>query len=518
MKKIKFLLKVAIVLGIAFAFVAPASAMVAPKQTTSEKNEIHQKFLETLQMNPGWEEQASNFWEASRGINYICALDENIAWASGYDGSGSGNPVQEFTKTVNGGTVWEADVISSAPSNGDLAMICAVDEYHAWVPIHSGTPQGIWATTDGGDTWARQTTADFSGAGAFPNVVHFWDVNNGWCQGDPVDGYFEMYTTTDGGNTWTRVPSANIPAPLANEWGTVGYYDVVGDTVWFGTQCSTSPGRIFKSEDRGLTWTVANTPFPSAGWVDVRMRDANNGLAMDKRSTISYLAETNNGGATWVSVTPTGPFYGYDIAYVPGTANMWISTGAASGASGASYSVDGGHSWVDFPEVLGTQLLDCDFVAGGIGWAGAFSQDEYTGGVWKYTPGENLPPSAPIINGPAQGKKGVAMDYGFTSADPEGDDIDYYTINWGDGTGDETLAGPFTSGVEQMASHTWAEKGTYVITATATDINGAKGPQGTFSVSIPRTRANYTPFLNFLESHPNAFPLLQMLLKVLNIL
>jgi hypothetical protein len=116
------------------------------------------------------------------------------------------------------------------------------------------------------------------------------------------------------------------------------------------------------------------------------MKDENNGLAMDKRSGGSTLAETSDGGETWTPVTPSGYFYSYDIAYVPGTDNTWISTGADSGASGAGYSIDGGHSWEDYPAVSGIQLLDCDFVEGGIGWAGSFNEDEFTGGVYKYTP------------------------------------------------------------------------------------------------------------------------------------
>jgi len=386
MKKANNIFKAIVVIAIAFAFITPV-AIAANTNTQIVKNTPYKP----LTRDSGWIEQASGFWEPSRGINYVHAVDENVVWASGYDGGGSGVPVQEFTKTVNGGDLWEADVIGTAPDDGDIAMIMGIDELTAWVPIHSGNPQGIWKTSDGGDTWVRQDTALFSGSGAFPNVVHFWNENDGWCQGDPVDGYFEMYTTTNGGDTWTRVPTENIPAPNSNEMGTVGYYDVLDDTVWFGTQCSTSAGRVFKSTDKGLTWTVADTPFPNSGWVDVRMKDAMNGLAMDKRSAESYLAETSDGGETWTLVEPTGAFYGYDIAYVPGTDDMWVSTGAASGASGASFSVDGGHSWVDYPEVAGIQLLDCDFIQGGIGWAGSFNEDEFTGGMYKYIPGEAEP-------------------------------------------------------------------------------------------------------------------------------
>ncbi len=57
--------------------------------------------------------------------------------------------------------------------------------------------------------------------------------------GDPIGGYFEIYTTVDGGVTWTRVPQADIPIPYRGEWGVVGYYDVIGDTIWFGTNVGT---------------------------------------------------------------------------------------------------------------------------------------------------------------------------------------------------------------------------------------------------------------------------------------
>ena len=218
MKKIKYLLKAVVIIGIVLAFIMPAAAMTEKENPTAIQAPTVKTLLKTMisTMNSGWEEQASGFWEASRGINYIDAVDENIVWAAGYDGSGASQPVQEFTKTINGGTLWEADAMFGAPTDGELAMICAVDADYAWVPLHSGNPQGIWATTDGGDTWTQQTTALYSGTGAFPNVVHFWDVNDGWCQGDPVDGYYEMYTTTDGGTTWTRVPTEDIPAPLPN--------------------------------------------------------------------------------------------------------------------------------------------------------------------------------------------------------------------------------------------------------------------------------------------------------------
>lgn len=442
MKTYRHFLKAIVAVAITFAFIMPVSANIANPTRINTQNPAEK----LVGMLAGWEEQASGFWEASRGINYIHIVDENIVWATGYDGAGGGTPVQEYTRTINGGDLWEADIITTAPSGGDSAMIFGLDANTAWIPIHSGDPQGIWKTSDGGATWVRQTTAAFNGSGAFPNIVHFWDENVGWCQGDAVDGYFEMYTTTDGGDNWVRVPQGNIPAPAGpTEYGVVGYYDVVGDTVWWGTQWNGGGGRVFKSTDRGLNWVVYDTPFPAGCYIDVRMKDETHGLAMDKRSGGSTLAETHDGGETWTMMSPAGAFFGYDIAYVPGTDNTWITTGAAAGASGASYSVDGGLNWVAYPEVLDVQLLDCDFTDGGIGWAGSFNEDEFTGGVYKYTPGAAEPALSitQVLDG--QGVTATVKNVGTADAT----DVEYsieitggFIINPKTGSGDLGVLAP----------------------------------------------------------------------------
>jgi photosystem II stability/assembly factor-like uncharacterized protein len=517
MKKIKYVLKAAIILGIVFAFVVPATAMTEKAQPEITRITPYNKLFKMLNLNPGWAEQASGFWEPSRGINYMHAVDENVVWAVGYDGSGSQLNVQEFTKTTDGGDLWVADLIDTAPSDGDSAMICALDDMYAWVPIYtaSGTNQGIWKTSDGGSTWAQQTTADFTGG--FPNCVHFWDENNGWCMGDPVGGYFEIYTTTDGGDNWVRVPQGNIPAPSSSaEYGVVGYYDVVGDTVWFGTQDANYGGRVFKSTDKGLTWTVSAVIFAPGSYVDIRFRDDLHGLAMDKNFAAAELAETSDGGATWTTIVYTGKCQAADFDYVPGTPDMYVSTGVQTGVpdyNGATYSLDGGHSWTTWAEVDGIQLFGTSWVAGRIGWAGNFNVDQYNGGVYKYTPPANEPPSAPIIDGPVKAKANTAIPYNFTSSDPDLDDIKEYNINWGDGTAEETVTGPFASGETITASHTWAKKGTYVISAKATDINDNIGPTGSKSIEIPRTKIVYTPFLNFLQDHPNLSMILRLVFQ-----
>jgi uncharacterized protein YycO len=123
----------------------------------------------------------------------------------------------------------------------------------------------------------------------------------------------------------------------------------------------------------------------------------------------------------------------------------------------------------------------------------------------------NLPPTKPGIDGSTNGKAGVQYSYGFTSTDPDGDDV-YYCVNWSDGSG-EVCIGPFASGEEVTNTHAWSEEGTYVVKVKARDIYNAESDWATLTVTMPYS---YNPMLQFLERlferFPHAFPILRHLL------
>ena len=99
----------------------------------------------------------------------------------------------------------------------------------------------------------------------------------------------------------------------------------------------------------------------------------------------------------------------------------------------------------------------------------------------------NNPPSKPTLQGPTEGEAGKSYTYTATSTDPDGDKI-YYCFDWGDGN--EFCTDMVNSGESVQASHTWQEKGTYVITVTATDEHGAKSEPATLQVKMPLSQ-NY---------------------------
>jgi len=121
----------------------------------------------------------------------------------------------------------------------------------------------------------------------------------------------------------------------------------------------------------------------------------------------------------------------------------------------------------------------------------------------------NQLPNIPTIIGETNGKTGVEYEYTFNAVDPDGDDVKYH-IDWDDGNSETTGFNP--SGTDVKVKHTWSEDGTYIIKATAEDTKGLVSPEGTLTVTMPRTRAITSPFLSFLQQHLNLFPILKTLL------
>jgi photosystem II stability/assembly factor-like uncharacterized protein len=344
-------------------------------------NSTDTAYHQVIVRNSEWISQASAFVNPSRGIMYLQAVDSLVVWATAYDGLNVNSPIQELTHTENGGETWTSGTIPGC-SGLALSMVFALNGDTAYCPMHwvaGSNPKGIYFTTDGGSSWSRQATASFSDPASFPNVVHFFDKNNGFCMGDPIAGEYEIYTTENGGITWTQVGADNIPNPIFGEFGVTGYYSAIGDKAWFGT----NNGKVYRTTDKGHHWEVSMTQL-NGKFVDVKFANELHGLAQDKSTnSTGALSETFDGGVTWTLVNPTGPVGATDLCFVPGTENTWVSTNAFIWG-GAFYSFDGGHSWAVFNGVNTLQFMAVDFTSNSCGWAGAFNTSSTVGGIFKY--------------------------------------------------------------------------------------------------------------------------------------
>lgn len=400
-----------------------------------------------------WIVQHSGFSAANRGVHWISIVDQNVVWATAYDGSGANANVQQFTKTTDGGTTWTPGNINVGNAGLGISMVQGISSTTAWLaayPNAAGQLGGIWKTTNGGSTWTKQTTATFSNAASFTNVVHFWDANEGFCMGDPINGEFEIYRTTNGGTNWTLVTGANIPNPLSGEYGYTRQMEVVGNSVWF----STNKGRIFHSTDKGATWAVYTSPILDFAGANISANfsfsSASTGYIVTNGGAVY---KTTNAGSTWIQLATNGPIFSNGLCAIVNT-NTLFTTGAATGGTGSSYSLDGGLTWA---LIDNQQHLYCEFLTPSIGWSGWFNTNATTNGMWKWNNLSsplavqfNGTPSTVCVNTPVQ-----------FSDQTTGGVINSWTWSFPGGSpSTSSIANPVVS---------YAQPGTYAVSLTVSD-------------------------------------------------
>lgn len=244
-----------------------------------------------------------------RGLSVVSA---RIVWASGTEGT--------VIRSVDGGESWSVMTVAGAEKL-DLRGIRAFDQRNA-VVISSGPAEKgqarIYRTSDGGKRWTEVLAE--KRAGIFFDAVAFWDRKHGIVLSDPMDGRFVLFATDDGGWTWRQIPSAALPPALPNEGAFAASNSCLavqgGSNVWFATGGATV-ARVFRSRDRGKSWTVTETAMrprnASSGIFSLGFSDADNGVAVGgdyqhpESSGLPNLLRTRDGGRTWQPGEATGP-------------------------------------------------------------------------------------------------------------------------------------------------------------------------------------------------------------------
>jgi photosystem II stability/assembly factor-like uncharacterized protein len=298
-----------------------------------------------------WMPQQSGTGARLRGLSVV---NGEIAWASGQRGT--------CLRTVNGGNTWVARHVPGS-SELDFRDIHAVDAERAFVlSIGPGDRSRIYRTTDGGATWVVQFQS--GDPRIFLDAIAFWDADHGLALGDPIDGRFVILATGNGGGAWERMPDAGVPPALPGEGafaasGTCLVVDGNGN-AWFGTG-GASVARVFRSTDRGRTWTAAATPLragtASSGIFSLAFHDDGHGIAMGSdykkpEEPGRSVARTHDGGQTWALSTGSQPGgYRSCVAYVPGRSGPCM---VAVGPTGTDVSTDGGENW----QTLGSTGFD----------------------------------------------------------------------------------------------------------------------------------------------------------------
>lgn len=298
-------------------------------------------------------------------LQAVSPVTDQIVWASGTGGT--------YVKTTDGGDHWRAGVVPGADSL-EFRDVAAMDSMNAWLlAAGPGPASRIYRTNDGGATWAQQFVNTDSAA--FFDCFAFWDASHGIAVSDGVRGHFPILVTDDGGTHWTLRPTGESPAADSGEGAFAASGTCIvtgpGGRAWIGTGASpTGGGRVVATTDFGKTWASQQTPIQhgttTTGIGSLAYRDATHAFAgggdINPRAPQTVrVARTDDGGKTWVPITPPGFAGGvYGLAAVPGTEGL-----VAVGPGGAAYSPDGRTVWLPLDSV---SYWSAGFASAHAGW------------------------------------------------------------------------------------------------------------------------------------------------------
>jgi photosystem II stability/assembly factor-like uncharacterized protein len=331
--------------------------------TSRQINSLLVVCLCTSTASAQWLPQQSGTTAEFRGL---VALSPTVVWASGTRG--------RVARTTDGGKTWRIDTIPGADSL-DFRDIHAQTVTRAWAmaagPAEKGQAKIFrWD----GTAWTKHFDTDQKGV--FLDAISFWDDQHGIAMSDPLDGHLFLLATDDGGTKWSRLPTENAPPVLPGEaaFAASGTCLAVqgSSNVWIATGGG-ARARVFRSTDRGRTWSVADTPVhagsSAAGIFSVAFADAQHGVVVGgeytkpKEPSVN-VALSDDGGRTWRQAKgPLPAGYMSGVAIVPSTGGRTL---VAVGLAGTARSTDGGESWTMVDTVAYNSVA---FASRDDGWA-----------------------------------------------------------------------------------------------------------------------------------------------------
>lgn len=274
----------------------------------------------------------------------LSAVDEQVAYVSGSGGT--------LLRTMDGGESWDS-VAPPGTSRCDFRDVEALDRDQV-VAMVAGQPARVYRSEDAGATW-RLVHEDPREAAFFDALAFAGDV--GVMFGDAIDGQFCMLQSHDGGRSWRDRSGELLPPPGDGEAafaasGTClvaidadrGVFSLVtgggqSRAITFGSSVSDVSGRRYWSRGLPLQSGSSSQGAFSVAWDGARGVAVGGDYRAPEAAQAS-VAITTDGGATWAA----GDAGGFRSAVI------WLSSRAllAVGSHGASWSKDGGRTWIAF--------------------------------------------------------------------------------------------------------------------------------------------------------------------------
>lgn len=278
----------------------------------------------------------------SASIRAIAAVDKNTLYFAGSNGKVG------FTK--NAGNTWTINTIRKDSISPNFRSIAKTKE--ALFALSIGNPALLYKIENDIPKVVYTETHEK----VFYDCLQFFENGiDGIAVGDPTEDCPSIIMTNDGGNTWKKIPCENLPKFEQGEAffaASNTNIKILNNTIWIGSGGKNA--RILKSEDRGKTWTIQNTPIIHGngpqGIYSVDFYDENNGIIFGgdyskTEANFKNKAITKDGGKTWTTVSDNSlPGYKSCVQYVPNTDGKEVF---AVGKTGISFSNDGGITWKD---------------------------------------------------------------------------------------------------------------------------------------------------------------------------
>ena len=289
-----------------------------------------------------WHDVSTGTTDHFRGLSEVSAT---TAWISGYNAT-----TGVVMRTTDRGATWQ-DVSPPGSAGLQYRAIRALSATDAVAMSIGNNPTDfrIYVTHDAGQTW--DLTFVNSEPAAFYDCMSFFDKKRGLAISDPPDGiHFRVIAPDDGGMSWhvTGLQMPATPGAFAFAASDQCLTTDHGHRAWIGTGGAAAD--VLRSDDRGVSWTVAPTPMsfgPTAGINGIAFNGQQRGIAVGgdflaPTASPDAFARSFDGGSSW-SLLPAAPDeYRSGVTWLDG------HTAIAVGLSGSDVSENFGTTWRRF--------------------------------------------------------------------------------------------------------------------------------------------------------------------------
>ena len=317
----------------------------------------------------------------------IAPSDPNVIWV----GSGEANNRQSSSwgdgvyKSVDGGDTWKHMGLTEThhigrmaihPSNPDVVFAAAMG--HLWGPNEE---RGLYRTKDGGKTWQQvlfinrdtgigEVAIDADGRTVYAASYQRRRRGFGFVGGGPGAALFR---SLDGGDTWEKL-SQGLPA---GDLGRIGV-DISKSrpNIVYAVIEHKSAGGVYRSDDRGATWTRQSGTNPRPSYYSQIRVDPTN---PDKVWILGSFAVSLDGGKTFRSEHTSDRIHTDHHA-------LWIDPAnpdhlLLGNDGGLYFSYDGAKNWEFIDNLPIGQYYDIDIDGRDPYWIYGGTQDNGTWGI-----------------------------------------------------------------------------------------------------------------------------------------